>query len=205
MNSEKRKRILLISGAVILLCLTIIIGMSYALFSDTERVTNHLQAGNLNITLERTKLVSRYLTDQGFLDTKSNNTLKDFTDNKNENVFDITDSTLIVPGCEYIADLRITNNSKTAFSYWVEVVYKGEKDVDLASQIEVTIIRDNKVIGTLDKGLTSATINILAVGEYDDFTVGIKFKDLATNNSAMDDSLDFDLVVHAIQETQNPA
>ena len=205
MNSEKRKRILLISGAVILLCLTIIIGMSYALFSDTERVTNHLQAGNLNITLERTKLVSRYLTDQGFLDTKSNNTLKDFTDNKNENVFDITDSTLIVPGCEYIADLLITNNSKTAFSYWVEVVYKGEKDVDLASQIEVTIIRDNKVIGTLDKGLTSATINILAVGEYDDFTVGIKFKDLATNNSAMDDSLDFDLVVHAIQETQNPA
>ena len=205
MNSEKRKRILLISGAVILLCLTIIIGMSYALFSDTERVTNHLQAGNLNITLERTKLVSRYLTDRGFLDTKSNNTLKDFTDNKNENVFDITDSTLIVPGCEYIADLRITNNSKTAFSYWVEVVYKGEKDVDLASQIEVTIIRDNKVIGTLDKGLTSATINILAVGEYDDFTVGIKFKDLATNNSAMDDSLDFDLVVHAIQETQNPA
>lgn len=205
MNSEKRKRILLISGAVILLCLTIIIGMSYALFSDTERVTNHLQAGNLNITLERTKLVSRYLTDQGFLDTKSNNTLKDFTDNKNENVFDITDSTLIVPGCEYIADLRITNNSKTAFSYWVEVVYKGEKDIDLASQIEVTIIRDNKVIGTLDKGLTSATINILAVGEYDDFTVGIKFKDLATNNSAMDDSLDFDLVVHAIQETQNPA
>ena len=205
MNSEKRKRIRLISGAVILLCLTIIIGMSYALFSDTERVTNHLQAGNLNITLERTKLVSRYLTDQGFLDTKSNNTLKDFTDNKNENVFDITDSTLIVPGCEYIADLRITNNSKTAFSYWVEVVYKGEKDVDLASQIEVTIIRDNKVIGTLDKGLTSATINILAVGEYDDFTVGIKFKDLATNNSAMDDSLDFDLVVHAIQETQNPA
>ena len=205
MNSEKRKRILLISGAVILLCITIIIGMSYALFSDTERVTNHLQAGNLNITLERTKLVSRYLTDKGFLNTKSDTTLKDFTDNKNENVFDITDSTLIVPGCEYIADLRITNNSKTAFSYWVEVVYKGEKDVDLASQIEVTIIRDNKVIGTLDKGLTSATINILAVGEYDDFTVGIKFKDLTTNNSAMDDSLDFDLVVHAIQETQNPA
>ncbi len=204
MNSTRQKRLLLISSAIILLCITIIIGMSYALFSDSERITNHLQAGNLDITLERTWLKSTYLTDRGFLDTTTNTTIKDFTNNKNENVFDL-EGKLIVPLSEYTANMRITNNSKTAFSYWVEIVYKGDANVDLADQITLTVTRGNDKLIDLEKNLlVSKTINTLAVGDVDEFQVSVKFNDRADNNLAMNDSVYFDLVVHAIQETQDP-
>ena len=52
MKSTNRKRALLVSASVILLCMTIIVGMTWALFTDTATVENHLQAGDLNITLE---------------------------------------------------------------------------------------------------------------------------------------------------------
>ena len=62
-------RALIVSSAIILLCLTIITGMTVALFTDEEVVSNHLRAGDLDITLERTKLTSTYLTNRGFLET----------------------------------------------------------------------------------------------------------------------------------------
>ena len=45
----RRKRALLISCSVILLCVSIIVGMTYALFTDSVSVNTHLQAGNLDI------------------------------------------------------------------------------------------------------------------------------------------------------------
>ena len=42
MRSTNRKRSLLVSGAVILLAMTIIVGMTWALFTDTQLVSNHL-------------------------------------------------------------------------------------------------------------------------------------------------------------------
>ena len=53
MKGTSRKRTLLVSCAVILLCMTVIIGMTWALFTDTHTVKNHLKAGDLDITLER--------------------------------------------------------------------------------------------------------------------------------------------------------
>ena len=47
MESTNRKRALLVSGSVILLCMTIIVGMTWALFTDTRTLTNHLKAGDL--------------------------------------------------------------------------------------------------------------------------------------------------------------
>ena len=56
MKSTNRKRALLVSASVILLCMTIIVGMTWALFTDTQKVNNHLQAGDLSITLKRIPL-----------------------------------------------------------------------------------------------------------------------------------------------------
>lgn len=69
MRSTNRKRSLLVSGSVILLCLSIIVGMTWALFTDTQTVTNHLQAGDLDITLERIALSKTTLTPKGYLNT----------------------------------------------------------------------------------------------------------------------------------------
>ena len=61
----KTKRILLVSCSIILLCLMIITGLTYALFTDQFSVGNHLEAGRLNVTLERTHLEYSVLDEFG--------------------------------------------------------------------------------------------------------------------------------------------
>ena len=211
MRSTNRKRVLLVSGAVILLCMTIIVGMTYALFTDVESVGNHLVAGKLDITLERTKLTSTYLSSRGFLDTQTDTTVKDFTNNRTENVFAL-DGALIVPKSKYVAEMKITNNSTStnsnvAFGYWIEIVYTGETSVDLADQIEVVVTTASGVKKKLSEGLSvgsrSDPVGTLAVGDSATFTVSIEFFDLpdSINNLAQGDKILFDLRVHAVQYT----
>ena len=204
MRSRNRKRALLISGSVILLCLTVIVGMTFTLFTDNEIVNNHLRAGDLDITLVRTKLVSTYLTERGYLDTATDDRVKDFTNSTNENVF-AANGALIVPKSKYAAEMQISNNGDVAFGYWVEIVYTGLADIELAEQISVTVnTADSKL---LNEGLTvgsgSDPIAVLAVGEASKFTVTVEFLDLdnSVNNMAQGDSVTFDLIVHAVQYT----
>lgn len=209
MKSINRKRALLVSSALILLCFSIILGVTLALFTDDEAVGNHLQAGNLDITLVRTKMTSTYLTERGFLATDTDTQEKDFTNNKNDNVFAL-DGALIVPHSKYVAEMEIRNNSDSAksnvaFAYWIEIVYTGAANVDLASQISVTV--DAGEAKRLNEGLTvgSATdpVGVLAVGETGEFMVTVEFLNLdnAVNNEAQGENVTFDLVVHAVQYT----
>ena len=209
MRSTNRSRAMITSSAIILLCLTILVGMTVALFTDEEVVGNHLRAGDLNITLERTKLTSTYLTNLGRLDTIVNDEVKDFTRNVKDNVFDLNGA-VIVPQSKYTAEMRITNGSERApsdvdFAYWIEIVYIGESDVPLAEQINVTV--NTEASKRLNEGLTVGSetdpIGVLAVGESADFTVTIEFLDLdiAVNNEAQGNNVKFDLVVHAVQYT----
>ena len=202
-------RALIVSSAIILLCLTIITGMTVALFTDEEVVSNHLRAGDLDITLERTKLTSTYLTNRGFLETIVDDEDKDFTHDVDENVFALSGA-VIVPQSRYTAEMKITNNSDVAksdvaFAYWVEIVYTGVSGVDLAEQINVTVNTDNSK--RLNEGLVvgseSEPIGVLAVGESGEFSVTIEFLNLAEaiNNGAQGDEVTFDLVVHAVQYT----
>ena len=203
------RRALIVSSAIILLGLTIIAGMTLALFTDEEVVSNHLRAGDLNITLERTKLTSTYLTNRGFLETVVDDDVKDFTNDVRENVFALNGA-VIVPQSKYTAEMKITNNSdvaesNVAFAYWVEIVYTGVDGVELAEQIEVTVNTDNSNILSKDLmvGSESEPIGVLAVGESGEFSVTIEFLDLASaiNNKAQGDEVTFDLVVHAVQYT----
>ena len=209
MRSTNRSRAMITSSAIILLCLTILVGMTVALFTDEEVVGNHLRAGDLNITLERTKLTSTYLTNLGRLDTIVNDEVKDFTRNVKDNVFDLNGA-VIVPQSKYTAEMRITNGSERApsdvdFAYWIEIVYIGESEVPLAEQINVTV--NTEASKRLNEGLMVGSetdpIGVLAVGESADFTVTIEFLDLdiAVNNEAQGNNVKFDLVVHAVQYT----
>ena len=69
---SNKKRILITSFSVIILCLCILVGVSYSLFTDSEQVTNHLKSGELDITLERTNLEYVTLNEQGYLEVKEN-------------------------------------------------------------------------------------------------------------------------------------
>ena len=214
MKSTNRKRALLVSSSVILLCMTVIVGMTWALFTDTQKVNNHLQAGDLSITLKRTELTKTTLNAQGKLVTSApDTTTKNFSNPTDENVFGIVDGEKIVPGTKYQASMQIENHSDVAFGYWIEIVCTDKTNgADLAKQLKVTVNTGSDASASVNDGLTvgssSNYVGELIIGATAEFTVTVEFLDsfVAENNIdhndlAQGESLSFDLVVHAVQAT----
>lgn len=201
----------------LVLCLALVAGGTYALFSDQVTLATHLKAGTLDITLKRTKLVTTSLDAKtGFLVEEENEDTIDFSkpydpqdpDAENKNVFDIDETALIVPGCKYTATMQIENKSDVAFGYWLEIVFDDKADLELADQLEVTV---TTVKGTTVAKLSESAglignkgepVGILAISESELFTISVEFlNDDKVNNDAKTQSLDFDLIVHAVQIT----
>lgn len=215
MKSTNRKRALIVSGAIILLCMTIIAGTTWALFTDTQTVSNHLQAGDLKITLARTELTKRTLNSVGKLVTSAPDTTRlDFSNPTDENVFGIVDDEKIVPGTKYVAKMEISNKSDVAFGYWVEIkctdATAGEH---LAKQLKVTVNTGTDATafvndGLIVKGANDGYVGELLIGESAEFTVTVEFLDsfvvennIEANDLAQGENLSFDLVIHAVQAT----
>ena len=217
MKSTNRKRVLIVSGALILLCLTLIFGATLALFTDTQTVKNHLRAGDLDITLKRTELVKKTLDASGYLTwLDPDKTVVDFTGPAKENVFDIGEDELIVPGSQFVATMQVENHSDVAFGYWIEIVCTDQQyGPDLAKQLKVTVNTGSDKSGFVADGLTvkgadDGNVGELAIGATANFTVTVEFLDseiadnIADNDLAQTQELYFDLVVHAVQVTQAP-
>lgn len=219
-----KKRSVLLSVMTLVLCLALVAGGTYALFSDQVTLTNHLEAGTLDITLTRTNLVTTSLdANTGFLVETENSKDIDFSkpydptdpNAENENVFDIVDGTLIVPGCEYTAEMQIANNSDVAFGYWLEIVFDDTVDLTLAEQLKITVttVDGNKSIsGMLNTsagliGKEADPVGVLAKGGSALFTISVEFCDLdhSVNNNAKGTTFNFDVIVHAVQITTAPS
>jgi predicted ribosomally synthesized peptide with SipW-like signal peptide len=195
--------------------MTIIVGMTWALFTDTQKVSNHLQAGDLSITLKRTELTKTTLNAQGKLVTSApDTTTKTFSNPTNENVFGIVEGEKIVPGTKYVAKMQIENHSDVAFGYWIEIVCTDKTNgADLAKQLKVTVNTDSADSAFVNDGLTvkganGGYVGELIIGATAEFTVTVEFLDsfVAENNIdhndlAQGEKLSFDLVVHAVQAT----
>ena len=223
MRSTNRKRTLLFSSAMILLCMIIIMGMTWALFTDTATVKNHLQAGNLDITLQRVALTQKTLDKDGYLTKKlvqkETDAPVDFSKATNENVFGLEANEKIVPGTKFVAKMQIKNEatySDVAFGYWIEVVFKGNAGGDLAKQLKITVNTGKDKSDFVGEGLKvggeNNYIDVLPIGASDNFTVTVEFLDsaipennIADNNLAQGEEIYFDLVVHAVQVTEAPA
>ena len=210
-----KKRSVLLSALTLMLCLALVASGTYALFSDQVTLKNHLQAGTLDITLIRTNLTTLSLDNNtGFLVQTEDGEDVDFSAPTDRNVFDITDETLIVPGCVYTAEMQIQNNSDVAFGYWLEIVFDDTVDLTLAEQLKVTVATvdtEKSISGMLNenKGLIGEEadpIGILAKTGSALFTVTVEFSDLdhSVNNNAKLSSFEFDIIVHAVQITTAP-
>lgn len=212
----KKKRILLVSCSIILLCMMIITGMTYSLFTDTFRVTNHLEAGYLNITLERVFLEYSVLNERGVLDVIVDDTVCDFTEVSAKNVFGIDAKDVkIVPGSYFDAKLRITNDnsdptskdySNVAFDYSVEIVLADGYNNNLATQMQVVITNNEgvsvtKKLSELSGGNTFMVGTLLAGERSQDFNIRVEFLDVVNNNEAQGQTAVFDLIVRAVQAT----
>ena len=201
------------SVMTVMLCLTLIAGGTYALFSDQVTLTTHLMAGTLDITLERVQLDSKTIDDKtGYLkENETNYEIVDFSTPTIRNVFDIDSAHRIVPGCYYDATLELTNNTDVAFAYWVEIINRGSSNIDLADQLSISVKmgEGEEAIEILSNGLSvgsaSNPIGILTKTESTRFIVGLEFLDLPNNNDAMGQSLNFDVVVHAVQVVDEPS
>lgn len=214
-----KKKVMIVSSSVILLCICIIAGMSYALFSDSVSVGNHLKAGNLKVTLTRTGLEYSVLNEDGELAVTTVEEALDLTTSTDENVFGINaEDVLIVPGSYFDADLKIANGGNTAFTYSVGIKLLSGS-ADLAEQLKVTVTdpdgnTQTAMLSELANGLEIDTGKMKVGSEAQSFSVRVEFvndadyntedtpaDELMNNNAAQDASVVFDLVVTAIQAT----
>lgn len=197
----KKTKVIIISCITILVCLSLIIVGTYALFSQTVNIENHLQAGTLKVKLERTNLIWVELNVDGYLEENQDSTVKDFTSPTFENIFGIEDGVLVVPGCYYEASMRLTNDGSVAFDYIVKIVLKSASN-KLAEQIKVIVDGDDankKALSIGENTVSSGTIDKTDASKA--FTVKIVFEEDQYNNAAQNLTVDFDLVVEAIQRT----
>ena len=211
--TTKQKSVLL-SVLMLVLCLALVAGGTYALFSDDVTLTNHLEAGTLDITLKRTKLETLSLDNNtGYLAENVNTDVVDFSTPNDRNVFDIEDGVLIVPCSSYTATMEITNDvatSDVAFSYWLEIRFGSESDLELANQLRVVLTTEDGVEHEVILsngamiGSEGAPIGTLAKTASETFKISVEFLDLDNNNDAKSKKVSFDLIVHAVQAIKAP-
>lgn len=205
-----KKRGLLVSIAITLLCVTLIVGATFALFTDTANIKTHLKAGKLDVSLTRESLTYTYLDDQGKLvqDTVTGST--DFTDPSSQNVFGLEEwkSLKMVPTSFFSVDMKIENLGDVAFDYSVGITMEDDDaDPEFIKQVSVTIIKGNteitKTLAELASGLTINVGTMLKNAQPDTFTVKVTFdnKTDGSNNLVMEKMAEFDLFVTAVQAT----
>lgn len=203
----KLQRSTLVTVLMLVLCLALVAVGTYALFSSSAEIKNHLQAGKLDVTLTRTKLTTYSLNGDGELEKTENNDTVDFSEVTERNVFDVDGDVLFVPLCWYSAEMQIKNDGNVTFGYWIEVVYDENTYVALADQIMLTITTEG---GSINKKLSECRgfigssgdpIGILDASETADFTVTIEFLNLEgkENNEAAASRVEFDVFVYAVQ------
>ena len=197
------KKILAISCVIIMLCTTLIVGASYALFNETISVGNHLQAGNLDADLTRTNLKYAVLDTDGVLRTYEDGNDVNFTGATNENIFGLNGDR-IVPGSYFEAEMKLSNNGTVAFDYEVEIKLLGNSG-EFANQLQVTVTSGNET-ETLKlseiNGKLVITDGRMPINSNTTFTVKVEFIDSDNNNAAQNQTCAFDLVVTAVQATE---
>lgn len=218
-----KKRILLTASAIILLCLTILVGATLGLFSDGVTVHNHLQAGDLEADLWRTNLEYVDLNQYGQLQKRTVGTDLDLSNTTlaEKNIFGLDSSNMKIAPRSYVkADLEIRNYGNVAFDYNVKLVFTGDtKEADnkaFAEQLLITVTHKGATVYDkikLSEFTSSGNYYQLFAGELlvdpnasysaAPFTITVTFKDdNSVNNNAQTGTTTFDLIVEAVQSTK---
>ncbi len=178
-NRKSTKRALLGSVMAMVLCLAMLVGATFAWFTDTASTgVNKIQAGNLDVALEMKDGAGQWVSAEG-------KTLDFVKAAGAEN-----EAILWEPGCTYtLPELRVVNNGNLALKY--KVIITGiNGSAKLNEAIEWTI-------GDVAMG----TEQHLAAGESNAFTIKGHMKESA-GNEYMNESIDgIAITVVATQDT----
>ena len=176
-NRKSTKRALLGSVVAMVLCLAMLVGATFAWFTDTASTgVNKIQAGNLDVALEMKDAAGKWVPAEG-------KTLDFVKAAAGEQV-------LWEPGCTYtLPELRVVNNGNLALKY--KVIITGiNGSAKLNEVIEWTI-------GDVAMGAEQH----LAAGESNAFTIKGHMKESA-GNEYMNESIDgIAITVVATQDT----
>lgn len=219
-KSNKSFHSILAAFIIVLLCSAMIVTGTYALFTDTFSQKTVLKAGTMKIRLLRTKLEYTELNGDGIFESKTDTRQLVYAQPKagettsTENVFGITNETLLIPTSEYKATMRLENKSDVAFNYYLSIDGLGDAaknhfsdkltvivDTDLTNsaagaaggETKTTVSAANTAIGD-----ANAPVGQVLIGGVADFTVTIIFERDATNDAQAQEA-NFNLTVHAVQ------
>ena len=196
-SSKSTKRALISSALAILMCVAMLIGTTFAWFTDTASTgVNKIQAGNLNIELQMKDNDGKWVNAEG-------KTLSFLVNGKIP-----AEGTQILwePGCTYtLPELRIVNNGNLALKY--KVVVSGiQGSAKLNEVIDWTMKLDdaNFIMGSehslaaknndtvdFDIFTISGTMDKNAGNEYQNESIdGISINVYATQDTVENDSFD---------------
>ena len=181
MNSHKQtKRALLTSVMALVMCVVMLVGTTFAWFTDTASTSvNTIKAGKLDIALEM-KEGNDWVNAEG-------KTLEF----KKADGAPATEKVLWEPGCTYeLPELRIVNNGNLAIKYKVAIT--GIKGSDKLNEV---------IDWTIDDIGSTAEYTSLAVGASKEFTISGTM-DTSANNDYQGLSIDgIGITVYATQDT----
>ena len=176
-NRKSTKRALLGSVMAMVLCLAMLVGATFAWFTDTASTNvNKIQAGNLDVVLEMQNADGKWVSAEG-------KTLDFVKAAAGEQV-------LWEPGCTYtLPELRVVNNGNLALKYKVAIT-----GINGSAKLNEAI---DWTIGDVAMG----TEQHLAAGESNAFTIKGHMKESA-GNEYMNESIDgIAITVVATQDT----
>ena len=178
-NRKSTKRALLGSVMAMLLCLAMLVGATFAWFTDTASTgVNKIQAGNLDVVLEMQNADGKWVSAEG-------KTLDFVKAAGAEN-----EAILWEPGCTYeLPALQIRNNGNLALKYKVAIT-----GINGSAKL-------NKVIDWTIGDVAMVAEQHLAAGESNAFTIKGHMKESA-GNEYMNESIDgIAITVVATQDT----
>ena len=203
MTMQNKKRTKLISVLIILLCLSLCVGATYAYFTDSVKSDgNIIKSGKLDVTMEWAN---------GTADPDGENTV--WTDASTGAIFKYE---LWEPGYTEVRHIRIKNIGNLAFQYKLVIVANGEVS-ELADVIDVyyfdpaeqvadrTDLTDNDKLGTLTQALAgmdqTATGNLQPEEDHT-ITIALKMQEDADNKyQELSIGSDFSIQLYATQYT----
>ena len=164
-NSKSTKRALLTSALALLMCVTMLVGATFAWFTDTASTgINKIQAGNLDIEVEYT------------LDGETWKDLDEATD--------IFQKGLWEPGHTEVVALKFKNNGNLALKYNINMnivdetvgINKSEQEYKLSDYLKVkTLSQEASLIGDICIGMAFSARNdglgYTATANFKDATV----------------------------------
>ena len=187
-SSKATKRALISSTLALLMCVAMLIGTTFAWFTDTaSTAVNKIQAGNLDVDLEMS-------TDGTNWESAEGKTLTFKT--KDDRA---ADQILWEPGCTYeLPQLRVVNKGNLALKYKIQITgIKGDAKLNEVIDWTINDAAINLTEGHLTAGQTGDAFTIKghmqdnAKNDYQNLTIdGIGITVCATQDTVENDSLD---------------